>query len=392
MELIKDIKNLEQKVINWRRDLHKIPELGNNLPLTTAYLKKVLDEFGVEYRTDFPNDSSILVTIKGELDGKKCIALRADTDGLPMQEFLDLPFKSTNQNMHACGHDAHAAMMLGTIYALNQMKDKIRGTVKFLLQPGEETGSGAIDMIKGGALEGVDFILALHNGNTTDELDEGKIGVKYGSMMACMDKFTIKVIGKGTHGAYPYMGIDPITTSTHIISAIQDIVSREINAVDTAVISVCMVNSGTAFNIIPEEVEIIGTVRAVSKEVRAYIAKRIGEISTNMAIAMRAKAEYEYSYGPPPVVNNKEIVDFAKQSAVNALGKENVQVLEKPILAGEDFAYYLEETKGAYVFLKNPLYVDGVAYPHHNVKFGLNEKYFINGVKFFVQAVNDYLK
>ena len=392
MDLIKDIKTLEEKVISWRRDLHKIPELGNDLPLTTAYLKKVLDEIGVEYRTDFPNDSSILVTIKGELEGDKCIALRADTDGLPMPEFLDLPFKSTNQNMHACGHDAHAAMMLGTIYALNQMKDKIRGTVKFLLQPGEETGSGAIDMIKGGSLEGVDFILALHNGNTTDELDEGKIGVKYGSMMACMDKFTIKVKGKGSHGAYPHMSIDPITTSTHIISAIQDIVSREINAVDTAVISVCMINAGSAFNIIPEEVKIVGTVRAVSKEVRAFIATRIEEIATNMAIAMRAKADYEYHYGPPPVVNNNDIVDFAKQSAINALGEENVQVLQKPILAGEDFAYYLEEKKGAYVFLRNPLYVDGIAYPHHNGKFGLNEKYFINGVKFFVQAVHDYLK
>ena len=392
MDLIKDIKTLEEKVINWRRDLHKIPELGNDLPLTTAYLKKVLGEIGVEYRTDFPNDSSILVTIKGELEGDKCIALRADTDGLPMPEFLDLPFKSTNQNMHACGHDAHAAMMLGTIYALNQMKDKIRGTVKFLLQPGEETGLGAIDMIKGGALEGIDFILALHNGNTTDELDEGKIGVKYGSMMACMDKFTIKVTGKGSHGAYPHMSIDPITTSTHIISAIQDIVSREINAVDTAVISVCMINAGSAFNIIPEKVEIVGTVRAVSKEVRAFIATRIEEIATNMAIAMRAKSDYEYHYGPPPVVNDNDIVDFAKQSAINALGEENVQVLQKPILAGEDFAYYLEEKKGAYVFLRNPLYVDGIAYPHHNGKFGLNEEYFINGVKFFVQAVNDYLK
>lgn len=392
MELIKDIENLEQKVINWRRYLHKIPEIGNDLPLTTAYLKKVLDEFSVEYSTDFPNDSSILVTIKGDKESKKCIALRADTDALPIKECLDLPFKSTNQNMHACGHDAHAAMMLGAIFSLNQIKDKLSGTVKFLLQPGEETATGAVDMIKAKALENVDFILGLHNGNTTDELKDGKIGVKYGSMMACMDKFEIKVKGKASHGAYPHMSIDPIVTANQIISAIQNIVSREISAVDTAVISVCMVNAGSAFNIIPDDVKIVGTVRAVSKEVRSYIAKRIEEISKNIAIAMRAKAEYEYSYGPPPVVNNNEIVDFAKQSAINALGKENVQILEKPILAGEDFSYYLEETKGAYVFLKNPLYVDGVAYPHHNGKFGLNEKYFINGVKFLVQAVYDYLK
>lgn len=392
MELIKNINTLEEKVINWRRDLHQIPEIGVDLPLTTEYLKKVLDEIGVEYRTDFSNDSSILVTIKGGKPSEKCIALRADTDGLPMKEDLDLPFKSKNENMHACGHDAHAAMMLGTIFALNEIKDKLSGTVKFLLQPGEETSSGAVPMIEGGALEGVDFILGLHNGNITKELAEGKIGIKYGSMMACMDKFKIKVIGKGSHGAQPHLSIDPIVASAHIITALQEIIPRELNAVDSAIISVCMVHGGTAFNIVPDYIELTGTARAVSKEVREYISKRIGEVAENVANAFRAKTEYEYFFGAPPLVNDNDIVEFAKQSAIKAVGAENVQVVEKSVLGGEDFAYYLEKVKGAYVYLMNPLYVDGVAYPHHNVKFGVNEEHFIKGVKFFVQAVVDYLK
>lgn len=283
MDLIKNIKNLEQDLIKWRRDLHKIPEIGNNLPLTSKYVKNILDKLGVEYRTNFSNDSSFLVTIKGNQNSKKCIALRADMDGLPIKEQLDLDFKSTNENMHACGHDAHTAIMLTVIRVLNENKDKLNGTVKILLQPGEETSTGALPMIEAGALDGVDFILGLHNGNVTDELNDGEMGVKYGPMLACMDKFYIKVIGKGSHGAFPQDSFDPIIMTGHIITGLQELISREINAIDSAVVSICSVQGGKTFNIIPDYVELLGTVRAHKKEIREYIVKRIEEISNSIS-------------------------------------------------------------------------------------------------------------
>lgn len=392
MDLIKNIKNIEEEIINWRRDLHKIPEIGNDLPLTVAYVKKVLDEIGVEYHTNFSNDSSVLVTIKGgKGNSEKCIALRADMDGLPMEEYLDLPFKAENGNMHACGHDAHTAIMLGVIKTLSDMKDELDGTVKILLQPGEETSSGAAPMIEGGALEGVDFIVGLHVGNISDEMTDGQIGIKYGPFMACMDKFTIDVYGKSSHGAYPHGSIDPVLVASHIITALQEIVAREIDPVDSAVISSCIINGGSAFNIIPDHVQIVGTSRSLRKEVREYIAKRIGEIAEGIASAFRGRVEYVYSFGPPPLTTDIKITDFAKESAIRAVGEENVIVMQKPVLGGEDFAYYLDVVPGTYVLVKNPLYVDGVAYPHHNGKFGLEEKHFVQGLKFFVQTVVDYL-
>lgn len=392
MDLIKDIKKIEEEVICWRRDLHKIPEIGNDLPLTVAYVKKVLDEIGVEYHTNFSNDSSVLVTIKGEMkDSDKCIALRADMDGLPMPEDLDLPFKAENGNMHACGHDAHTAIMLGVIKSLHNMKDKLSGTVKILLQPGEETNSGAEPMMEGGALNGVDFIVGLHVGNVTNELEDGQLGVKPGPLMACMDKFTIDVFGKSSHGAYPHGSIDPVVISSHIITALQEIVARELDPIDSAVISSCIVNGGSAFNIIPDKVQIVGTSRSLKKEVREYIAKRIGEIASGIATAFRGRVEYEYSFGPPPLTNTVDITERIKESAIRALGEDKVKTMEIPVMGGEDFAYYLEKVPGTYVFVKNPLYVDGVAYPHHNGKFGLNEEHFISCVKFFVQTVYDYL-
>lgn len=392
MDLIKNIKDIEQKIIDWRRDLHKIPEIGNDLPLTVAYVKKALDEFGVEYHTNFSNDSSVLVTIKGTKgDSKKCIALRADMDGLPMEEYLDLPFKAQNGNMHACGHDAHTAIMLGVIKTLDDMKDSLDGTVKILLQPGEETNSGAEPMIEGGALDAVDFIVGLHVGNISDELEDGQLGVKGGQLMACMDKFTIDVYGKSSHGAIPQGSIDPVVIASHIITALQEIVARELDPIDSAVISSCIINGGSAFNIIPDHVQIVGTSRSLRKEVREYVSKRIGEIAEGIASAFRGRVEYVYSFGPPPLITDVKVTEMARQSAIKALGEENVVIMQKPVMGGEDFAYYLDVVPGTYVLVKNPLYVDGIAYPHHNGKFGLEEKHFVKGLKFFVQTVVDYL-
>lgn len=387
-----DLEKLEKEVIFWRRNLHKIPEISLELPKTIAYIKSVLDEIGVEYSTDFSNEASILVTIKGGIKSSKCIALRTDIDALPIKELADFDFKSTNDNMHACGHDAHAAIMLGVVKVLNSVKDKLCGNVKILFQPGEETNKGALPMIEGGALDDVDFILGLHVGSLSDELENGQIGFKEGALMASMDKFQITVEGKASHAASPHISIDPVFIASQIVSALQAVISREVSPLEPAVLSVCMLEAGTAFNIIPKEAKITGTVRTLSKENREYICKRIGEISSGIAKAFRGSVKCEYDFGAPPLINSSDITKKAYESTKKVLGENKVKMMQVPTMVGEDFAFYLEKVPGTYAILRNPLEIDGVVYPHHNGKFALDESAFIMGVKMFVQTVFDYFE
>lgn len=390
-----DVKKLSKDVLNdvikWRRDLHQIPEVGQDLPLTSEYVCNQLDKLGISYKKGIGLESAIVAEIVGNKGKGKTLALRADMDALPVIEESGLPFSSTNGKMHACGHDAHASILLGAAKVLNELKEEFAGKVVLLFQPAEEISAGAEPMIQGGALDNVDAIIGLHVGNISTEAKCGTALFSKGSMMACLDKWNIKITGVGSHGAYPHASHDPIVMAANVVSAIQAIISREIDPVDPGVITVGQIHGGTAYNIIPGVVELEGTARAVKQETREFLAKRIGEVAEYTVKASRGNIEYDYTFGAPPVVNDEEFTIQAMESATKVLGDENVVLMANPVMGGEDFAYYLKKVPGTFVFLSNPLAIDGTIYPHHNSRFAIDEQYFDRGVAIFVQTALDYL-
>ena len=391
-DIKKEVKRIENDIISWRRDLHQIPELGLELPKTSRYIIDRLDEMGIENKT-LVNGNAIVGLIKGNGEGRT-IALRADTDALPIKEETGLPFASTSGRMHACGHDSHAAMLLGAAKILNDNRDKFKGNVKLFFQPGEEYPGGAKPMIEEGALENpkVDAVIGLHAGRLSQDIPNGKIGVSYGKMMASMDRILIKIIGKGNHGAYPQGAIDPIVISAEVITALQNIVSREIAAVDPAVLSICRVTGGYNQNIIPDEVELEGTVRTVDNETRHKIARRIEEIIRGVVSAHRGDYELQYDYKYPPLINNHDFTTRFVESAKKIIPEEDIMEITLPLMGGEDMAYFLEKVPGTFFYLSNLNKVDGEYYGHHSPKFDLDEGEFWKGTSLFVQTVFDFLK
>lgn len=392
MDILQLTKNVEEDMIRWRRDLHRIPELGLELPKTSAYVQGVLDELGIEYKT-LVNGNAIVGLIHGGQEGP-VMALRADMDALPIREETGLEFASDNGKMHACGHDGHTAMLLGAAKVLQENRNLIKGKVKLLFQPGEEYPGGALPMIEEGAMEDpkVDAVMGIHNGHIFPEIPKGMVGIKYGPMMASMDRILLKIKGKGAHGAYPHDSIDPISMSFQIGTALQTLVSRETKPVDPVVLSICRIEGGFNQNIIPGMVEMEGTVRTLNRETRSRIARRIEELSKGIAQSMRGDAELTYDFKYPPLINDEEFTRFFRDIAVKVVGEEKIFEMKEPVMGGEDMAYFLEKAPGTFIFLNNPKEIDGAIYPHHNSKFDIDESYFKVGAALFVQTVFDYLK
>lgn len=385
-------KAIEQDIIRWRRDLHQIPEIGLELPKTSAYVQEQLKDMGIEFET-YVNGSAVVALIGGKHPGKT-IGLRADMDALPIEEETNMPYSSTNGNMHACGHDAHTAMLLGAAKLLKDKEDLLKGTVKLLFQPGEEGFAGAKHMIEEGVLENpkVDTILGLHIGSPSQDVPDGKVIVNHGKTMTCLDQFWIKVKGKGAHGAYPDQGVDPMVIAGQIIGALQCIVSREKSGVEPAIITIGKISGGTAFNIIPDFVDMEGTARFADPELREYAAKRIGEIATGIAKSMRGDCEYKYHFGYPPLVNSKEVTEKFVKSAKKVVGEDDIIEVTNPIMGGEDMAYFLEEVPGTFFFLTSSVYdSQGNFIPSHNSKFDVVEDVLHIGSALFVQAVFNFL-
>ena len=392
MNLSSDFKFIQEYIVKARRELHKIPEIGKHLPLTSEFVVSELEKMGVKYRKNI-NDSGVVAIIEGKNSGKT-IALRADMDGLPIKEENTFSFKSTNQNMHACGHDAHTAMLLGAIKILNDSKEFINGNIKFLFQTGEETCEGAKVLIEEGALENpkVDALLGLHIGSLFKEIGLGQVGVFSGSIMAAYDRFTIRIKGLGCHGATPETGVDPILISTHIISALQTIISREKQAIKPAVISICKIHAGNSYNIIPDYVDIEGTIRTVEESQRKYVIKRIEEIANGIAISMGGNSEFKIYLGAPPVVNDLEFTENFKKVAVQAIGEDNViSKVAGPSMGGEDVAFYLEKIPGTFFFLGSHNEKKNIKYPHHNPKFDLDEDVMWIGTELLVKGALNFL-
>lgn len=392
MDILKLVKEKEEKLINIRRDLHKIPELGLELPMTMKYISEVLDSENISYKK-LLNGNAIVVQIDGYESGK-CFAVRADSDGLPIKEETGLEFSSTNDNMHACGHDGHTAIGLVTAMILNENRDKFKGTVKVFFQPGEEYPGGALPMIEEGCMENpkVDAIVGLHEGKFFP-VKQGNIGVKSGALMASMDRFQINVFGKGSHGAQPHLSNDPIPVACEIVSSLQKIISRELNPLDNAVLSVCQIHGGSTQNIIPDEVFIEGTVRTLDEENRKYIARRIEEISKKIAEGYDCKAEVVYDFKYPVLVNDLEFTEFFAETVREVLGEDIIEYIEKPTMGGEDMAFFLQKAKGTFFMLTNPKLYDGDNYyPHHNSKFDIDESQMYKGVVAFVSTALKYLR
>ncbi|NQX71482.1 M20 peptidase aminoacylase family protein [Paenibacillus alba] len=338
------LPDFEQKLIEIRRHLHQNPELSHEEVQTTASIRAWLTEAGIRI-ADFPLRTGVIAEVGGKQAGP-IIAIRADIDALPIQEETGLPYASqVAGKMHACGHDFHTAAVLGAAILLKSRESELQGTVRFVFQPAEEKAQGAEQVIKSGALGGVRAIYGMHN---KPDLPVGTIGIKSGPLMAAADGFVIEVEGLGTHAAVPEAGIDPIVTGAHIVTALQSIISRNISSLQSAVISVTRIHSGTAWNVIPDKAILDGTLRTFEESVRSLIITRFEQVVHGVAAAYGTKATVRWVKGPPSVFNDSELAQLASEAAVEA-GLNVITPVPSP--AGEDFAFYQKQIPGVFVFM-----------------------------------------
>jgi len=368
---------LYEQLVAIRRQLHAHPELSHEEFETTAAIRGWLDEAGIRI-ADYPLRTGVVAEVGGLLGGP-VIAIRADIDALPVQEETGLQFASrVPGKMHACGHDFHTAAVLGAALLLKKREAELEGTVRFLFQPAEEKAKGAAQVIASGALEGVKAVFGLHN---KPDLPVGTIGIKAGPLMAAADGFIVEVKGLGTHAAVPEAGIDPIVASAHIITALQSIVSRNIGALDGAVVSVTRLNSGTAWNVIAEQAVFDVTLRTFDEKVRTKVRERFEQIVTGVGAALGAQASVRWLDGPPAVVNDRRWAEAAATVA-NSIGLHVVEPLPSP--AGEDFSFYLQHVPGSFFFL-------GTSGPQewHHPAFDVDERALPIGASFFAALAVD---
>ena len=388
-EIIGLAKGVEKYIIEHRRQLHKIPELHLELPKTLRYITDELYKIGVGYRV-YEDISSVVAVIDGREKGKT-IAIRCDMDALPIKEETDLPFSSTNGNMHACGHDGHMAVVLGTAKLLEERKNNFKGRVKLIFQAGEEYPGGAKPLIENDVLRDVDAIIGMHAGNLYKDLKKGCIGFKSGALMASMDRFLIRIIGKGGHGASPENAVDSINIACEIVQSLNKIPSREVSSTEPAILSVTRINGGINQNVLPDVVEIEGTCRSTSEQVRQLMYRRIGEVSNAIANVYGAKVEYQYDFKYPAVINDEKFTEFAIEKTKKVIDKDRIKILKKPVMSSDDMAFYLNEIPGTYFFLSNPKWEENPD-PHHNSKFDMDEELLYLPVAVYLNIVEEFLK
>jgi len=377
----------EQKdlIVQTRRDLHRIPETAYTEKKTSEYVAEYLKREGLSVRTGIAT-YGVVATLETGKPGKT-ILFRADMDALPLAEKTGLPFASTHEGvMHACGHDAHMAMVLGAATILNKIKSDLNGAVKFLFQPAEEGPGGAKPMIEAGVLENptVDHCFGCH---VMPGVPEGSIGVKAGSFMAAMDRFDLKIMGKGGHGAMPHICVDALEVGTQVVNALQRISSRHMNPLTPTVVTVGSFHAGTAFNIIPGEAELSGTTRTFDRAIWDSWPERLKKIIGGVCQSMGASYELNFQKGYPPTINDAEMADFVKKCAAKVVGESHV-IEPEPTMGGEDMAYFLEKTKGCFFFL-------GVGRekgsPIHNPEFDFNDDVLPLGVEAYCHIASEML-
>ena len=381
----KEIKNISEDIYSYRRDFHQYPELSFNEYRTAETISKYLDSFGINHKTNIGKTG-----IVGEInfgDGPT-IALRADMDALPIQETGDLEYKSKNDGiMHACGHDGHMAILLGTANVLSQSNIIKKGKVKFIFQPAEEGGGGARYMIEDGCLDDVDEIYGLHLWNYQAL---GEVGIKTGPIMAAADMFDITIRGKGGHGATPQGTIDSVVVASHLVTMLQTIVSRNTNPLENTVVTIGKIKGGQNFNVIADKVELSGTTRAYTEQNREMIKNRMESIIEGVSRAFNAEIVLNYKEGYPPTINHDTPTKHIMDAASNVVGEG----AGPPYLSmgGEDFSYYLQNKPGCFFFVGSaPNKKDILSTPHHCSHFNIDERSLLVGASVYLNLVENIL-
>ncbi|HWL13106.1 MAG TPA: M20 family metallopeptidase [Ureibacillus sp.] len=387
-KLFDSLDVLSEEIVEIRRHLHEYPELSFQEVKTAEYIAEFHKKLGHETRTGV-GGNGVLAYLKGDQPGPT-VALRADFDALPIVEKTDVPFKSKNDGvMHACGHDGHTATLLGLAKALNGMKAELQGTVVFLHQHAEELPpGGAISMIEDGCLDGVDVIFGTH---LQAEMPLGEVGYRAGALQAAPDMFTIRIQGHGGHGASPQQTIDSIAIGSQLVNSLNQIVSRRIDPLDSAVLSVTSFVAANPYNVIADHAEMLGTVRTFKEETRAFMEKEMERVVKGICETAGASYDFKYTRGYPTLINHKEETEFVAEIAKKIPGVTAVNETA-PIMGGEDYSYYLQKVKGTFFFTgaRNPEWE--AAYPHHHPKFDIDERALVIAAKILGQATLEYMQ
>ena len=353
MPVIDRIADLADEIAGWRRDLHAHPELQYDVHRTAGFVADRLRAFGCDEVATGIGRTGVVGVIRGRGQrANRAIGLRADMDALPIQEARDLPYRSTVPGkMHACGHDGHTAMLLGAAKYLAETRD-FDGSAVLIFQPAEEGGGGGEAMVQDGMMErfGVEAVYGLHN---IPDQPLGTFAIRPGPIMASTDRFTISVEGRGGHAALPHAAVDTVLVGSHIVVALQSVVARALNPLESGVVSVCAVEAGHAFNVLPQRAELRGTLRALTPDSRALMLRRVGEIVVNVAAAFGAVASVDFASGYPATENHPAETDFMADVAEQVVGAKHVDRDVAPMMAAEDFAYMLAHRPGAYIFMGN---------------------------------------
>jgi amidohydrolase len=390
-DLRSDIDEILPGVVADRRHIHQNPELGFQEFETSKLVAERLRSLGVEdVRTGIAT-TGVTGLIRGTKPGPdKVVLLRADMDALPIREENEVDYKSQNPGkMHACGHDAHTAGLLGVARLLMNRRDQFSGTVKVLFQPAEEGGGGALVMINEGVLEDpkVDAAFGLH---VDQGSPVGTISLRPGPALAAADRFTAVIKGRGGHGAHPHETIDPIAVGAQIVTALQTIVGREVDPTEPAVVTVGALIAGEAANVIPDTAELRGTLRSFNPDVRKQLATRVEEIVKGIAGALRAEVDYKYLPGYPATVNDPEMTELVWEVAAEVVGADNV--VEPPLQMGaEDFSYFLQRVPGAFFFVGSRNAERGLTWGHHHPRFDIDEDVMVHGMETMVRTVLSYM-
>ncbi len=371
-EIRDKVASIRERIVKFRREIHRHPELSGREEKTSSFVAGVLEDNDIEVKTGV-GGYGVVGLLRGGV-GVNTMALRADMDALPIQEQSGTGYSSEVPGvMHACGHDVHTAILMGTAIVLSRLRDRLPGNVKFIFQPSEESSvGGAKKMIEDGALEdpAPSAIAALH---CYPELEVGRIGHRAGIMTASSDTLTIKIKGRSGHASRPHQAVDAIHVASMVINAVHHIVSRRTDPLHHAVISIGVIKGGTAPNIISDHVEMKGTVRTLDPVMRRKMPKIIEQTVKGITMGSGAEYEFRYSFGSPSVVNDKEMDELVRRCAVEVVGEENTIEMPDPLLGSEDFAYFAERIPGAFFRLGTSNREKGITYPLHNPKFDVDE-------------------